>query len=83
MPRFTGITRRRTLTITSIPPIPVTWGEQSKDEMGSVSLIAVPKVQADYVALQADLQARTREAARERIRQDPSFMIKLQALIAQ
>jgi hypothetical protein len=67
----------------SSPPIPVTWGEQSKDEMGSVSLIAVPRVQADYATLQTSLKDRTTAAARDRIRQDPSFMRKLQALMAQ
>jgi mono/diheme cytochrome c family protein len=67
----------------SSPPIPITWGEQSKDEMGSVSVIAVPRVPGDYAALQADLKQRNTVAARERIRQDPSFMLKLQSLIGQ
>jgi hypothetical protein len=67
----------------SSPPIAVTWGEQSKDEMGSVSLIAVPRVQADYATLERDLKARTTAAARDRIRKDPSFMMKLQTLLGQ
>jgi len=67
----------------SSPPMAITWGEQSKDEMGSVTLISVPRAAADYAALQADLKARTTQAARERIRQDPSFMQKLNALMGQ
>jgi mono/diheme cytochrome c family protein len=65
----------------SSPPIAITWGEQSKDEMGSVSLIAVPHAASDYAALQADIRARTTQAARRRIQQDPSFAAKLRELM--
>ena len=65
----------------SNPPIAITWGEQSKDEMGSVSLIAVPRVESDYAMLQAAQRTRMTEAARERLRQDPSFMLKLRELM--
>ena len=65
----------------STPPIAITWGEQSKDEMGSVSLIAVPRVESDYTMLQSAQRARVTEAARERIKQDPSFMTKLRELM--
>jgi hypothetical protein len=44
----------------SNPPVKVTWGEQSKDEMGSVSLIGVPHDQSDYAAFRAALERRTR-----------------------
>ena len=67
----------------SSPPIPVTWGEQSKDEMGSVSLIGVPHEQKDYAAFRADLETRTRTAARQRLMKDPSFAIKLRELTGQ
>jgi hypothetical protein len=67
----------------SNPPVAVAWGEQSKDEMGSVSLIAVPRVASDYAALESAIRSRTTAAARERIRQDPSFMLKLRALMGQ
>src|SRR6185503_19978820 len=33
------------------PPVPVTWGEESKDEMGSISLIAVAHDQSDLKIL--------------------------------
>jgi hypothetical protein len=65
----------------SNPPIPITWGEQSKDEMGSVSLIAVPHVQSDYLTLRNEQLARVSSAARDRIRRDPSFMAKLRDLL--
>jgi hypothetical protein len=67
----------------SNPPIAVTWGEQSKDEMGSVSLIGVPHEQKDYTAFLADLELRTRTAARQRILKDPSFAQKLRELRGQ
>jgi hypothetical protein len=65
----------------SSPPIAVTWGEQSKDEMGSVSLIGVPHEQKDYAAFRADLELRVRTAARQRIMKDPSFALKLRELM--
>ena len=65
----------------SNPPIAVTWGEQSKDEMGSVSLIGVPHEQKDYAAFRADLENRTRMAARQRLMKDPSFAVKLRELM--
>jgi hypothetical protein len=64
----------------SNPPVKVTWGEQSKDEMGSVSLIGVPHDQSDYAAFRAALERRTRAAARDRILQDPSFALTLREL---
>src|SRR5665213_154159 len=67
----------------SNPPVKITWGEQSKDEMGSLSLIGVAHEQKDYAELRADLEMRVRRAARERIAQDPAFAIKLRELLAQ
>jgi hypothetical protein len=67
----------------SNPPTAVAWGEQSKDEMGSVSVIAVPRVASDYPALVAAIRERTTQAARERIRKDPSFALKLRQLMGQ
>jgi hypothetical protein len=51
--------------------------------MGSVSLIAVPRIESDYPMLQSAQRARVTEAARRRIKQDPSFMQKLRELIGQ
>lgn len=67
----------------SHPPIRVTWGEQSKDEMGAVTLIAVPDNESDREALATAVKARKREMARERLAKDPEFANKLRALLAQ
>jgi len=47
-----------------------TWGEESKDEMGSVSLIAVTHEQKDLGTLNQDLGQRRRDLARGRMRKD-------------
>jgi hypothetical protein len=65
----------------SNPPIPITWGEQSKDEMGSVSLIAVPRVMSDYAALVREQRGRTQNAAMERLKAEPGFLLKLRDLM--
>ena len=49
----------------SNPPIEVKWGEQSKDEMGSVSLVGVPHEEADLAALRQDLLKHRNEMARD------------------
>lgn len=67
----------------SNPPIRVTWGEQSKDEMGGVTLIAVPDNESDRAVLSRQLNSHKREMARERLARDPEFAKKLQALLSQ
>jgi len=67
----------------SSPPVRVAWGEQSKDEMGSVSLISVAHEQADFKALQSDYLRHRRVAARDRMIKDPTFALKLEKLLAQ
>lgn len=64
----------------SNPPVRVTWGEQSKDEMGSVSLIAVPQNPADLQTIQSDYLQHRNKLARERVMQDPSFLGKIREL---
>jgi hypothetical protein len=67
----------------SSPPVRVTWGEQSKDEMGSVTLISVPHAEADLQALQRDVMQHRNAMARERMMNDPALALKVQALLAQ
>jgi hypothetical protein len=67
----------------SSPPVRVTWGEESKDEMGSISLIAVPHEESDLGTLQADLQQRSRQLARERMRSDPAVARKVAQILAE
>lgn len=67
----------------SHPPVRVTWGEESKDEMGSLSLIAVPREEKDLASLQGDLTRRRNELVRERLRTDPGLGKKIQQLLAE
>ncbi len=67
----------------SNPPARVTWGEQSKDEMGSVTLIAVPDNPDDLEALSRDYGAHRRAMAQSRLASDPGFAARLRALLAQ
>jgi hypothetical protein len=61
----------------SNPPIRVTWGEESKDEMGSISLIAVAHEEKDLPALRQDMAERSQKVVRERLRQDPALARKI------
>ena len=65
------------------PPVRVTWGEQSKDEMGALTLIAVPHRQADYRALQRDVMQKRATLAQQRIFADPSLLAKISELLSQ
>ena len=67
----------------SNPPIEVRWGEQSKDEMGSISLVGVPHEESDLVALRQDLLKHRNEAVREGIRKDPGLRARIAELLAQ
>ena len=65
------------------PPVRVTWGEQSKDEMGALTLIAVPRRQMDYRFLQRDVSQRRALLAQQRVFSDPSLVTKIMELLAQ
>ena len=67
----------------SNPPIEVKWGEQSKDEMGSVSLVGVPHEQADFAVLRRDLVKHRNEMARTRLLTDSGLRAKVRELLAQ
>ena len=64
----------------SRPAIQVHWGEQTKDEMGAVTLAVYPAVESDLATLQKTYQGHVRDIARERIRQDPSLLTKIREL---
>jgi hypothetical protein len=66
----------------SSPPTRVAWGEQSKDEMGSLTLIAVPHDEADLKTIRGDVRAHVQAAAAERMKLEPAFGLKLRALLA-
>ena len=47
----------------SNPPIPIKWGEQSKDEMGAVYMQMYPKAESDLKKFQTDYGKHLREVA--------------------
>ena len=67
----------------SNPPTHVEWGEQSKDEMGSLTLTGVARQQSDFAALQKDYLDHRQNIAREAMRKDPALRRKVMALLAQ
>src|SRR5262249_49586502 len=64
----------------SNPPGRVVWGEESKDEMGSISLIAVAHEEKDLPALRQDMEDRSKKVVRERLREDPALARRLAEL---
>ena len=67
----------------SNPPVPISWGEESKDEMGSISLIAVPHSESDLPVLRKDIATRGRQLARDRMRSDPELAAKVARILAE
>jgi len=67
----------------SNPPIRVRWGEESRDEMGSISLMAVPHEESDLATLQGDVNRRANELARSRMQSDPTLAKKVAQLLAE
>ena len=67
----------------SSPPIRVAWGEESKDEMGSVSLMAVAQKESEVRILRQDVDQRQREMAREKMATDPVLARKVMKLLAE
>jgi hypothetical protein len=66
----------------SNPPIHVAWGEESKDEMGSISLIAVPHVESDLSKINRDLATRGRKLASDKMAADPVLAKKVMRILA-
>ena len=64
----------------SNPPIQVTWGEQSKDEMGAIGLMGVPHDETDLKALQSAVRQHTGAMAQKRMMTDPNFMKRLREM---
>jgi len=61
----------------------VAWGEESKDEMGSISLIAVPHNESELGTLQRDIGQHRREMARDAMRTDPALATRIAQLLAE
>jgi len=67
----------------SNPPIRVTWGEETKDEMGSISLIAVSHDESDHKLLQGDITRRQGEFVRARMKADPALALKVAGMLSE
>ncbi|HUR46661.1 MAG TPA: hypothetical protein VMZ27_12355 [Candidatus Saccharimonadales bacterium] len=67
----------------SATPLRVTWGEESRDEMGSVTLIAVAHQESDLPALQEDLKRHRNEAVRKGLRENPGLAKKLKEILSE
>jgi hypothetical protein len=65
----------------SRPAIPVRWGEQTKDEMGAVTLTVYPASEADLGVLQQEYRKHMGEIARDRIRQDPGMLARIREIM--
>ena len=56
------------------PPRPISWGRESTDEMGSITMLAIAKDESERGVLEQDLKTRTRESLRKRIGSQMSLM---------
>jgi mono/diheme cytochrome c family protein len=65
------------------PPVRVAWGEETKDEMGSISLIAVPHDESDLAALRADISQREKKLVREKMLADPALARKVLQILGE
>jgi hypothetical protein len=67
----------------SNPPTRVTWGEESRDEMGSISLVAVPHEESDLSVLRQDQGQRRRRLARDKMMADPALAKRIAEMMAE
>jgi hypothetical protein len=49
------------------PPRAISWGRESTDEMGSITMLAIAKNEQERELLEQDIKTRTRESLRKRI----------------
>lgn len=56
------------------PPQRVTWGRESTDEMGSITLLATARIEQERELLERDLQMRSRMGLASRIRSQVGLM---------
>lgn len=65
------------------PPVRVTWGEESRDEMGSISLIAVAHEESERTALQKDVRQHRDEVIAAGLKKDPTLVGKIRQLLTE
>lgn len=67
----------------SSPPVRVTWGEESKDEMGSISLMAVSHQESDLKTLAADIGRHRSRTVQAGLKADPRLAGKIARILAE
>lgn len=67
----------------SSPPVRVQWGEGTKDEMGSISLIAVAQDEAEASKLRKDISEQQNKLVREKMQSDPIFALKVLQMLSE
>jgi hypothetical protein len=65
------------------PPVRVTWGEESKDEMGSISLLTVAHEESDFATLREDVNQHQRGIVRSRMISDPALAKRIKEMFAE
>jgi hypothetical protein len=65
------------------PPARVTWGEESRDEMGAITVFVVAHEQADLPVLEESMNRRRSEMARARIQADPALGARIMKMLAE
>lgn len=67
----------------SSPPVRVTWGEESRDEMGSVTLIATTQKASERSVLQKDIRKHRDATVAAGLKKDPMLGAKIRELLAE
>ena len=65
------------------PPIRVTWGEQSSDEMGSISLFVAAHDESDLPILNKNYDRHRRLIARDRMLANPELALKVKKILSE
>jgi len=65
----------------SSPPVRVTWGEQTKDEMGSISLMAVAHEKKDYAPMQTAIREHQMKYVGDRMKTNAALAKMVQKLL--
>jgi hypothetical protein len=67
----------------SSPPVRVTWGEESKDEMGSITLLGVAHDESELPTLKRDANLHQQEIVRSRLTSDPALGKRIKEMLGE
>lgn len=67
----------------SSPPVRVEWGEATKDEMGSISLIAVAQNETELPKLKKDISEHQNKMVRAKMEADPALAMKVMQMLGE